>query len=410
MSKRITCAVPAAIVAGTIIFAVPAQADTTDFADLQAGIGYSSNPHLLLNSSSSVFGRLSAYGDHTWRSGVGHTSLTAFVENTTYVNNYGSKQIFDLGAFTRQAVSSNVTVFGRLGFSGDFAGQLANRIYYVPGGPPVTDPGEPPPPTSDYQDLLGLAGRQYRVQGEAGASIHTDPKGTLSLNAGAEHFWFSGSRAASDYTIYFGTVGYDRIVSEHTTLGGQLTLQHQDFASGRSANIFNPALRLHSQFSETITADLAVGALVIDENGNGRTSTSVSPSFSGRICSTTANSRFCFHAAHDAQSQLTAGLVNSGGRPTVSTVVGASYYRHLSRDDTIQASFVGHHQRTVDNILGQNFTSTYLTGIVGYDHKIGQRLSIGLTAGARKLYQPGPDPSMDLNGMVSVRYRVGDLL
>jgi hypothetical protein len=411
MTKRLMRIMPAAIFAGTVVLAAgPALADTTDFADLQAGLGYSSNPRLLLNARSSVFGRLSAYGQHAWRSETGETSLSGYVEDTTYFNAYGTKLIFDLGAHTRRAVSSNVTVFGQLGFSGDYAGQLANRIYYVPGGPPVTDPGNPLPPTGDNQDLLGLVGHQYRLQGEVGASIRTDPKGTLSLSAGAEHFWFSGARSGSDYSIYFGTLGYDRIVSERTSVGGQLTLQRQDFAGSRYANIANPALRLHTQLGETIFGDFSIGILAIDNHANGHSSNSVSPSFSGRLCSTTTESRLCFHAARDAQSQLSAGLLDSSGQPSVSTSVGLNYYRRLGRLDTIQASLSGQRHSTIDRLQGQTFTATYLNGVVGYDRKVGQRFSIGANAGARKLYQPGPDPRIDLTASGYLRYRIGDIL
>ena len=34
-----------------------------------------------------------------------------------------------------QSVSPTVTVYGDLGFSGDFAGQLSNRLFSVPSGP-----------------------------------------------------------------------------------------------------------------------------------------------------------------------------------------------------------------------------------------------------------------------------------
>jgi len=116
-------AIIALLFGGTTLWTAPAVAATNDFIDLQAGLGYSSNPFLRLDSNSSAFGRLSIYGQHAWESERGKTSLSAYLENTTYFNHYGSKQIFDLNAHTQQAVSETVSIFGTATFSGDFAGQ-----------------------------------------------------------------------------------------------------------------------------------------------------------------------------------------------------------------------------------------------------------------------------------------------
>src|SRR4051794_32802090 len=81
----------AAVISGTA-----AEAKTTDFIDFQAGLGYASNPGLQFNSQSSLFGRISARGVHSWSSERSSTTLTGYVENSTYFKKYGSKQLFDL--------------------------------------------------------------------------------------------------------------------------------------------------------------------------------------------------------------------------------------------------------------------------------------------------------------------------
>ncbi|HSU68619.1 MAG TPA: hypothetical protein VLJ39_17190, partial [Tepidisphaeraceae bacterium] len=117
------------VIAGTLLLTCEAAAaKTTDYIDLEAGLGFSTNPLLQLHSHSTAFGRVSAYGVHSWETEQGSTTLTGYVENTTYFRDYGSKQIFDLGAHTNQRVSQTVTLFGDLDFSGDFAGQLSNRL------------------------------------------------------------------------------------------------------------------------------------------------------------------------------------------------------------------------------------------------------------------------------------------
>lgn len=412
MKTQFAWGMSAFLVAGTVVCgAAPASAATTDFIDLQAGLGYSSNPFLRLNSNSSAFGRISAYGVHAWESETGKTSLSAFLENTTYFNSYGSKQIFDLNAHTQQSVSETVTIFGTLNFSGDFAGQLSNRLYFVPSGPPPTDSsGNPLPPPTTNPDLVGLSGRQYRLMGEAGASIRAGPRGTISFAAGAERLIFTGNNEPPDYNIYFGSFGYQHQVSERTSVGGTIYLQRQDFAGSDYSNIINPVLTLSTHLSESLTANAQVGALVIERHHNGDTRTTTTPSFRLSLCSSTTVSSFCGHVSRDAQSALGTGIPNTSGQSAVNTEGGIDYYRQLGRDDTIQASLSVEHYSTPDPLPGQHFDTTYVSAIVGYDHKFGRRISAGVHLGARELYQPGPNPDTDLNANVYLRYRIGQLL
>jgi hypothetical protein len=293
------------IVAGAALMTgASACAETTSFVDLQAGLGYSSNPFLDFRNKSAAFGRVSAYGTHAWNSETGSTSLTGYVENTSYFRDYGSKQIFDLGAHTRQRVSETVTIFGDLGFAGDFAGQLSNRLLFVPTQPVVPEPGNPLPPPTNNPDLFGFSSRQYRVSGHAGASIRSGARGTISLSAGAQRTWFTGGSDDADYNAFFGSAGYSQQISERTSAGAALNLQRQDYRHGDYANIVNPVLTLQSRLSERITGDAAVGVMVVEQRTAGRKDRQVSPSFSGSLCDRGEVSELCFHVSRDAQSAL----------------------------------------------------------------------------------------------------------
>lgn len=403
-------ALVALLFGGTTLWTTPAVAATNDFIDLQAGLGYSSNPFLRLDNNSSAFGRLSIYGQHAWQSEKGKTSLSAYLENTTYFNHYGSKQIFDLNAHTQQAVSETVSIFGNATFSGDFAGQLSNRLYFVPSEPPPGDVGNPLPPPTNNPDLIGLSGRQYRVSGEVGASIRAGPKGTVSIAAGAERLIFTGNNEPPDYNIFFGSLGYHHQVSARTQVGGSVYFQRQDFAGSDYSNVINPVVTLHSQLSETLVVDAEVGALVIERHHGGDSRTSTTPSFRLGLCSRGTVSSFCGHVSRDAQSALGTGIPNTSGQSSITTEGGLNYYRQLNRDDTLQASLTASHYSTPDPLPGQNFQSTYLSTVLGYDHKFGQRFSAGVHLGARELYQPGPNPNTDFNGSLYLRYRIGQLL
>jgi hypothetical protein len=400
----------AATAAALLATAGAAQAATTNFIDLEAGLGYSSNPLLRVDSQSSVFGRISAYGVHSWSSERGSTSLTGYVENTTYLRNYGSKQIFDVGAHTHQSVSPTVTVFGDLDFAGDFAGQLSNRLFTVPTQPVPPEPGNPLPPVSTNPDVFGFSGRNYRVNGQVGASIRSGARGTISLTAGAQRSWFTGNNEDANYNTYFGSAGYSRQVSERTSAGATLYLQRQDYSHGDWANIINPVLTLRTQLSENINADAAVGIMAIEQRSDGQTDHSVTPSFSGSLCSTGTLSRLCARVARDATSSLNSRIGNAVGRTTVSTTASVDYFRTLSATETLQASLSAARYGSASSFNGDRLRTTYFSGVVGYDRKIGHRLAAGVQGGARKLFQVGPDPDLDLNANVYVRYRLGDLL
>lgn len=388
-----------------------ALAKTTDSIDLQAGLGFSSNPLLQLDGRSSAFGRISANAVHSWESERGRTTLSGYLEDTIYVKDYGSRQIFSLAGHTSQTVSPTVTVFGDFGFSGDFAGQLSNRLVAAPTEPVVTDPGNPLPPVSATPDVFGFAGRQYRLNGSVGASIRSGPRGTISLSAGAQRSWFTGSgNSDADFNSYFASAGYSRQISERTAAGASINLQRQDFTHGNWANIVNPVLTLSTHLSETISANGAVGVLAIQQRSAAGTDHSVSPSFSGSLCREGEISQWCVRVSRDARSALSARVANaSGGVAAVTTLASVDYYRKFSENSTLQVSLSGTRYSSSGTLNGDAVHSTYLSAVTGYDHKIGQRIYAGISGGARKLFQDGPDPKTDFNASVYLRYRLGNL-
>ena len=78
--------------------------------------GYSTNPFLEIgDSQSSAYGRLSARGVHAWGGERSRSSISAFVEGTGYLNDYGFESIFSVTGDTLQQVSEKVSLFGSAG-------------------------------------------------------------------------------------------------------------------------------------------------------------------------------------------------------------------------------------------------------------------------------------------------------
>ncbi|HZC37247.1 MAG TPA: hypothetical protein VE221_01085 [Sphingomicrobium sp.] len=387
----------------------PAIKSTTTFLDVSAGVGYSSNPLLELQGRSSAFARLSLNAFHSWNSERGSTSLSGYVEDTSYLRGgYGSKDIFSLDARTHQAVSERVQVSGDLSFSGDIAGQLENRFTTpVPVTPP---PPETTPPIATTPEIFNFSGRQYRLSGQVGASIATGVRSNVTLSASATHGFFTGQNKLADYTTYLGSFGYNHQLTEFTWIGADVSVQRQDFRGGNYANIVNPTATLRTQLGQNINASGSVGLLAIYDYRDGVSEHSYSPSFTASICRSGEKSQFCLNASRDATVPIGFGVGQGVQGASINTNLGLNYTRPIGRGGSIRATLTATRDSTVDRLQTGKFTSTYLTGLVGYDRKVGHRLFAGVQAGVRRLYETGPDPSTDFNGSVYLRYRLGDLL
>ena len=397
-----------ALAGAAVVPAAPARADTSNILDLSASAGLSTNPGINGNSGGSGFGRISAYGNHSWITERSSTAIHGFLENTFYFKGgYGSQRIFNVGADTNYTVSPTLSVYGNLYFFGDLNGQLSNRLISVPSAPPpVTSPGLPPPTT--LPNFFGF-GHTYQLNGQIGASIRSSELSTISISAGAQHGWYSHNSLA-DYTTYFGHLGYSRQISERTSIGPSLYVTHHDFTQGNSANIINPSLTGHTQLSESVTADGAVGLLVLEQHRFGISDTRASPSFRLGVCGQGTVSSICAHVARDAQSSFS-NPTTVGSRASITTTADLTYYRQVSEKGTVQVSlYATHYSASTTGPNGLDLRQTYVSGVVGYDQSIGHRLFAGVNVGSRKVFQTGPDPKVDFNASVYVRYRLGDLL
>ena len=384
------------------IFDATAVRRNATYLDLTGSLGYSTNPMLrTVNSDSSVFGRASARGVHMWNGERSSTSLSAFVEGTTYFNDYGVKSIFSLSGDTQRQVSERVRLFGSAGVSGDLAGQLSNRFLYVPPLPEVPVEGEPPPVTVDDPDIFSFSGRQYRVYAQGGAAIRVSPRGSLSLSGGAQRIFYT-DEFFDDYTTVFGNGAYNHSLSDRTTVGFNVGVRRTDYDnSSDSSTIINPGISVRTRLSEYWDVSGGVGVSFSDVERNGNSSNSTSLSFNGSICNTTENDRFCGRVARYSNSTSRSALVTT-------TSLGVDWFRKLDSAQTIQlsASVVRY---VADDELDENFKTNHFRLAGSYSRTISGRLSAGADVGVRALRRDGVDPDTDFSGSLFVRYRVGDL-
>lgn len=408
----------AATASAVVLCSSPALAQQTDepegsttaeqrarvsFIDLTAGLGYATNPFLRFgNSTGSGFGRLGARGLHSWMTERTRTSLTGYVEGSTYLHDYNLKSIFSVSGDTQHRASETVTVFASAGLSGDLSGQLSNRFLYVPPGPVVPDVTVPPPPvTVQDPDLFSFAGRQYRAFGQGGASFGLDERSSVTVSGGASRVWFTAD-LLNDYTTMFANGAYSRTLSQRTTVGFNVAVNRTQYDdSGDHSTIVTPTVNIRTQLSEFWDVRASVGASFSSFERAGESNHSTGLSIDSSVCHNTETERLCGRATRNSTSLSRGALVTT-------TTVGVDWFKELDDKQTVQLS-ASASRFSSDDELVSNFKSTHWRAAANYSRVISTRLSGGADLGIRRLSTEGPDPDTDLSGSIFLRYRLGDL-
>lgn len=389
--------------------ASPTEASTkpkpgqSTYLDLEAGVGYSTNPFMSLdNSSGRGFGRVSIHGVHTRATERTTTVLSAYAQNTTYTSTYGSEQSFDLNAHHDAAVSERLRLFADADLAYDQGGQLDTRII----GVPVVSlfPGQPPVLILPSSDFLTVRGREYRAAGHLGGQLALGPKDDVNFASGIEHVRFKTGGIETRYTTIPVSFGYDRQISERATVGARVSAERTDYNGPTHYEVISPQLTGHLQLSERMTLFGAVGAAFVSIDNGIRTDHSTGLDASAGLCSIDEAGSLCAHAAIDQGTATSAG-------PSKSVSVGVDYSRRLDAIQTIQFSLAAdHYSNPTSFITGRTFSNAnYVRAVADYTRKLGDRWFGGVNLAARKVTQGGPDPDPDISASAFVRYRFGDI-
>lgn len=394
------------LTAGGLATSPANAAESKTFGDLSLGASFGTNPLLQLGGKSSASVNASAFLEQLWRTETGTTTISALINNSTYFRQSGSKQVYTLNASTMQAVSPTVTVNAGANFAADIGGQLGNRFSSAPD----TGPPEPtfPPPDVDLPDYVVSAGRQYRINGQLGASFLASPRDSLTLSSRVQNIRYTGASKDRGLTSITGAAGFNRRLSDERQIGASLSAQHISYKGGGRANVLNPAVLFSTRFSQRFSATLGAGLLLVEQRIAGLHNRSASPSFSATLCGEGEHDHYCLSAARDAQAPSAISSLTGKTGSAVSTRASLTYARKIAEKQTIQASFSG--VRTSQGGGAGDLGSTYLNALAGYDRGIGMRLSTGINLSARKLIRAGDDPKEDLSASIYLRYRIGDLL
>ena len=385
-----------------LVAALAPASGNADYVDLEGSLGWSSNPFVrTINSKSSVFGRASARGVHAWSGERSASAISAFVEGTTYFNEYDIRSIFSVNANTTYRVSETATVYGSAGVSGDLSGQLSNRFLLVP--PFVPDPSNPLPPTVQDPDLFSFNGRTYRLFGQGGMSFRTSARSGIGISGGVTRAIFSNS-TLNDYTTMFANGSYNLILSDRTNVGASLGLTRTQYKdSDDHSTIINPAVTMSTQLSESLSAQAAVGVSFARVERAGIESHSTNLSLNASICRRSQTENLCGRVSRLSQTSATTSLVTTNS-------VGIDWSKDLDATQSIQLS-ASAVRYVLDDLVNPDEKSTYFRIAASYSRMISQRMSGGVDVGARSLKRTGlnADTDTDITGTVFIRYRIGDL-
>jgi hypothetical protein len=378
---------------------------SNSYVDLEAGAGYSTNPNFELGGNTGAgFGRISAHGVHTRVSVRTTTVLSAFAQGSFYARNYGAQPSLNLSARHDATVSESLHVFGDASFTYDQGGQLDTRILSLP-DVPLPPGGTQPPLLTPTGDFVSVTGKHFGASAHAGAQLALSSRDSLVGSTGLDHSSFKSGGIETHYNIVPVSIGYDRKLSEFTTVGARLGAQFTDYSGPSNTTIVTPQLTVQTLLSERLTFSGAIGASFSKVNNGLVTEHSTGVAANASLCSVGERSRFCGYASVNQDAATVAG-------PARTISAGLDYSLQLDANQTIQLSVDGSHYSTPNAILLSQAASdaNYFRIAADYTRHLGSRWFAGANLSARKdELRARADPNADISGSLFVRYRLGDI-
>ena len=417
MSSLLVVAAFAAQAAATTGGSIPpASTDTTspkvspsesNYIDLEAGVGYSSNPLLsTVNDQGSAFGRISLHGVHSRVSARSTTLLSVYAEDVSYTNHHGSQQSANLYGRHDAAVSEHARLFIDANATYQEGGQLDTQVLGLPIIPPPIPGGIVTPPILILPggDFLSVTGREYSFGAHGGGTFALGARDSVSLSSGIEHVTFHSGLTRTNYTRVPASLGYDRQLTAHTTVGARVTAESTNYNGPANFRVITPQVTARTLLSPTISLDGAVGVSFARIDNGLATRDTTGLSAQANLCGQGETSFFCARFSADEQTATTAG-------PARSLSGSVDYSRRLDANQTISFSLgVTHYSTPTSVVIAQTFSSaSYYRAAASYSRKFASRVYGGVDLSARKVTQNGPDPKADLSASLFLRYRFGDV-
>jgi hypothetical protein len=385
------------LVAGTMLCAAPAMAETEFVTDLSVGVGASTNPYLengpvesTASASISVTPRLTIKDDVTT------FNLRGFARIEEYEEDFRTNSSYGFDGSVNHALSERTQLRGRLGYRGSIVG--VNDAFFNP--PDVIDDNFLPPVADDIA-LNGLNQRRHTFQTGIGLTQTLSELDSVSVDLGATAVRFSNSSAQDEFNSFNQTLGYSRVLSDRTSIGASIGFSEVNYLGQRAGDstIITPSLNVSHQISEAFNVSASAGvSFSRSKNVIGSTKSSdLAASFD--LCRSTERTDLCIGA-----SRQTLPTSFDGVRSQTSFNIG--YNRQLTRDDRINLS--ASYSRSSNAVFGISEDFDYLRTSATFNHDFNQRFSGFVSAGYSDSYQDGINRRANFQVGVGIRLTFGN--
>ncbi|MEP2102419.1 MAG: hypothetical protein ABJP02_13025 [Parasphingorhabdus sp.] len=385
------------LVAGTMLCATPAMAETEFVTDVSIGAGASTNPYLENGPvQSTASGSISVAPRLRITEAATTFNLRGFARIEEYERDFRTNNSFGVNGSVEHGLSERTQLRGRLGYRGSIVG--VNDAFFNP--PDVIDDNFLPTIADDIA-LNGLNQRRHSFQGGLGLSHSFSELDSISVDAGATAIRFADSAVQDEFNSFNQNIGYSRVLSDRTSVGASLGFSQVNYLGQRTgdSSIITPSLNISHQISEDFTISASAGvSFARSKNILGTTKTSdLAASFD--ICREIDNNSLCFGA-----SRQTLPTSFDGVRSQTSFNLG--YSQKLNRDDSI--SLNGSYSRSSNSVVGVSEDFDYLRTSVTFNHKFRERFTGFVSFGYSDSYQDAINRKANTQVSIGIRLTFGN--
>ena len=422
--------------AAALVPAVGVEAQINTIPSLTASVGgaYSTNPFLTAEGQDSASVQVDVRPSLQLIDGTNQAVIFGNYNRADYLTRYGTNSGYGVGVNGSTRPNPRTT----LGFTASFDSQIlgtqngfqtpGNPIFGVPGTgvgvgtdtgsgagtttPIATTPVVPTPvvtlPGVIVGDvgLVGLRQRRNALSAGVNGSYAVSARSTWNAGLNFSRSTFpGGSRAselgivASDFSNYTANFGYNRSLTELSSVGFQISATRARFDRGLNSDVYNPRITYNRTLSERWTMSAAVGAGITDDDAGTRVTVTVD----GSLCRNGERISGCVIAARTPSPTGFGGVRNT-------TTVGANFTYRLGEFTTAALSGnytrIGKVQSGLDPALVLDGQELFQVD-ASLQRALGRRLSAVASVGYRDASGIGANIPGDITGRLGLSVYLG---
>jgi len=389
-------ALPFPVLAGGLLLAGGAQAETTTSARVGVEAGYGSRPFLGssggANETASLISRFEP--SVTLSSPTSQVRLGGNVEHTIFSKGRRDITNWGLGA----AFTVSLTPLSRLGLTGNYSSRVRNGFSgYIDPVPP--EDGEAPPTDPWEAELAGS--RTKTLSGGANYSTALSARTSLNLSGFVSDVSYDDSPTIDHgSTSYGGSIGLSRAMGQNSSIGVSLGYSASDYDTAQLGSFtqISPRVTAALQIAPRVTLSGSVGAGFTRTRQPAGTRNHTNFMGDAALCHAGDRSRLCAFAARSIGSGINAGT-------STTTSAGLRYSYKLTPRSSIGAS--GQYSEVQSIGLGIDRSYSQASGSANYQRELAPRLSLSVTARYTNPITSTFSRRESLYGGVGVNYRLG---